>query len=189
MQTDTIFKRLNAFKIISPGFKEYLLSCFIVSEFDEQDTLPYRPPISNTIYFIEQGMLEQIAYYRQQKKTLAYYSSTAFLLPDFGGQAFMVSKIHFLQASVLIGLELSDALEALNLFPEAAHLFIYLQDEALQAATERQLLLGLPAKERFAALFIKHPQLYQHGTAASIASYLHISLRQYQRLKAWHSRQ
>lgn len=185
---ENLFKRLNAIEKLSEAFKEYLARKLLTFEFGTGEQLPYRPPVSTTIYFIEYGLVSGLTV-SEQKTAKWFINDGHFILPSLSTHKKpLIERIEFLSQTLLIGLELNHATHAIEIFPEAKWLFLALQDERIHDSHQRELFLRLTADVRYAHLYKKLPMLFIDGHTEKLASYLNISRRHFARIKRKHTK-
>ena len=184
METDYLFNYLNSIRPLSPDLKKFLLANLIFDTFNIGDQLPYRPPISTTLYFVNYGLLSGTHTQNHNKSTLWFSKEGSFILPlpNSTGKQF-IDRIEFLKPTLLIGLESPLIQRTIDEFPETLSLFIRIIEQNRIESNNRELFLRLPSQERCSQLFNLMPNLFIDSNSDQLASYLNISKRQLMRIK------
>lgn len=184
METDHLFNYLNSIRPISLDLKKFLTNNLVRDEFNTGDQLPYRPPVSTTIYFVNYGLISGTNTRNHSKSTLWFSKDGTFILPLPGGTGKQfIDRIEFLKPTLLIGFESLLIKQAINEFPEALDLSIRILEQNRLESNNRELFLRLSAEERCSQLFKLMPNLYIDSNSEQLASYINISKRQLMRIK------
>ncbi|WP_139298293.1 cyclic nucleotide-binding domain-containing protein [Pedobacter hartonius] len=183
MNNDLLFKTLSGIAFLSLDFKEYLSEHIICHIFQKGDHMPYRPPVSQTIYFVQYGLVCGVNRTTNVKNTLWIADQASFIVPPLTSSDLFVERIEFLSTTQLIGLESSFLAETFTRFPEAGKLWLGMISRSITESNKRELLLRLPPETRYATLFKQHPQYFISSYNENLASYLNMSLRHFARLK------
>jgi len=184
MNKDLLFNALNRITPLSTDFKNYLSVHLSSHLFHKGDQMPYRPPVSETAYFIEYGLVCGVNYLTEEKVTLWFSGQERFIIPELPvpGKQF-IERIEFLSPTLLIGLEFSRMKEAIRLFPEGISVCLAIIGHKIAESNEREILLRLPSKVRYTTVFARHPQYFIESYNDNLASYLNLSTRHFARLK------
>lgn len=184
MDTNHLFTVLNSIKPMSAGFKTYLAENLVHHHFCSGDHMPYRPPVSRTIYFISYGIVGGIRIAHDQAETLWFSGEGQFICPGIiPSTVIFVERIEFLTSTHLIGLELTMIIKAIGLFPEAMEILFELLDQNRVESNEREVFLRLSPGDRFNLIANSIPILFIQAHAHQMATYLNISTRQLMRYK------
>lgn len=184
MDTNHLFTVLNSIKPMSAGFKTYLAENLVHHHFCSGDHMPYRPPVSRTIYFITYGIVGGIRIAHDQAETLWFSGEGQFVCPGIiPSTVIFVERIEFLTPTHLIGLELTMIIKAIGLFPEAMEILFGLLDQNRLESNDREVFLRLSPGDRFNLIANSIPILFIQAHAHQMATYLNISTRQLMRYK------
>lgn len=184
MNTNNLFYQLNAIKPLSESFKNYLSDHLVDQKYDRGDQLPYRQSVSNTIYFVEDGLVSGTKMINDEKTILWFSNKNHFIVPSLtASREQFIQRLEFLKPTLLIGLELPFARQAIKLFPEALELFLGIIDKTIAESNERELFLRLSAEKRHQSIAAIIPFIFSECPSENLASYLNISLTQHYRIK------
>lgn len=184
MDTNHLFSTLNSIKPMSKEFIAYLTENLIPYYFYSGDKMPYRPPVSRTIYFISYGIVGGIIVTHDQTETLWFAGEGQFICPGImSSTKNFVERIEFITPTLMIGLELTTIITAISIFPEAMEILFGLLDQNRVEGNDREVLLRLSPGERVDIIANSIPILFMQAHAHQLASYLNISTRQLMRYK------
>ena len=184
MNNDLLFNTLSGISFLSADFKEYLSEHIIYYIFQKGDHMPYRPPVSQTIYFVQEGLVCGVNYTADVKNTLWFADQGSFIVPPLTSlQKSFAERIEFFSATQLIGFEPPSITELYTYSPERAKLWLGIISRSITESHQRELLLRLTPESRYAITFKQHPQYFAGSDIENLASYLNISPRHFARLK------
>lgn len=184
MQESPLSKFLQEISPMSEGLKQYLSSHTTFYCFARGDQMPYIPPISHTVYFVEYGLVAGTKSLPEGKVTLWFSDEEHFILPGLlsAGHSF-TERLEFLAPTEMVGIEMQTVLNAISLFPELKLMCLTILDRHMRELYQREYLLRLPSDLRYKMAFSQHPQYFTESTNDHLASYLNLSKRHFTRLK------
>lgn len=184
MNRNLLFNNLGQFAALSQPLQDYLSGHLHSQLFHKGDQMPYLPPISQTAYFIEYGLVSGVKFIEEMKCTLWILDQLHFIIPAPGQESpQLIDRMEFLSTTLLAGIDLTHIYEAIRLFPEAHPVFSGILMRSMAEARDRELLMRLPSESRFITALRQHPQFFTESCNVHLASYLNLSIRQFTRIK------
>lgn len=181
---DLLFETLDAITPLSPSLRSYLAEHIDRVPFSSHTYTPYHNFRNSILYFVSSGYLGGVRLNTNGEVPLIFFSKGDFIIPSLVKQKpDFINTLTFYSPSLLLGISLEDAKNALHLFPETLDLFLWIIDQHINKGNRRELLLRMSAQERFSYLQKTHPRLFMHCTSRQLAGYLNISTRQLMRFK------
>ena len=181
---DALIDKLNQIKPISVPLKDFLLTNVRMFEFEAGEHLPYRPPASYMIYFVDYGSLAGVNNSENRRDPVILYNKDDFIIPSLhNGCKEYFGQLVFMSPVKLFGIDVRTACGTLSVFPEALDLMFGLIQNHIQKGYQRETFLRLSPRERFSFLFTHKTSLFLESTSAHLAAYLNISKRQLFRYK------
>lgn len=184
MEETLLFRFLNTITPISAGLNDYLFSHTSQFKFARSDQMPYIPPVSKSVYFIEQGLVAGTKLLPEGKVTQWLSNDNHFIIPGLISpiQDF-IERLEFLMPTTMTGIDIGVVFDGINQFKELGLLSVSILDQHIRLMQEREYLLRLPSEVRFERAFTQHPQYFVDSNNDHLASYLRLSTRHFARLK------
>ena len=184
MRETLLSNLLQSITPISENFGQFIADYSSTHSFVRGDQLLYIPPVSNTIYFVEKGLLCGTKSLDESKLTLWFSNEGHFIVPDLiSSDRYFTERFEFLTPSVIIGIKIERLFKAMDTYPECKILGIAILDRHIKSLQEREYLLRLPSDARYERAFRQHPHYFIESNNDHLASYLRLSIRHFNRIK------
>ena len=181
---DLLFKKLETISTLSPPLKSYLISHIESFPYNINTYTSLQSFKSSILFFVSSGYLGGVRQNDTEETPLVFFSPGDFIIPYLTKpNKEFVNTLSFYTPTVLLAISLEDAKFALEVFPEALELFIRIIEEQIKNGNRRELLLRMPAQDRYTNLIATKPKLLLYCNSQQLANYLNISKRHFMRFK------
>ena len=184
MQDSQLIKYLESVSTVSNDLKQHLREHVFVQFFSKGDRMPYLPPISNTVYFVDEGLLCGTKDGVKERTTLWFSAKGSFIVPAMlSVHKKYTERFEILIPTVLSAINIQYIINYVDVYPELKRIGMIILDQYISDLHSRELLLRMPAEERFETCYRENPQYFVDSSNNYLASYLRLSHRQFARLK------
>jgi CRP-like cAMP-binding protein len=188
MLNDTVTHILDHVGNFSDDFKSELEVRLHIEIYTNKQIIHAAGQVETKVYLIESGFAR--SYYYDNKggdHTVKFWTSGEVIFFYEGyNKTPSFYYTEFMETSNAIALSHSDLTEMQNKFPETSMLIKYALLQNRKEEYERQILLTLPANERYKRLLEHNHAIFQKSPAKFIASYLNMSRETLARLMGRH---